>query len=264
MSDIIDFHNHVIPDVDDGASDEAQSAAALHAFLAQGISQIIATPHVDASLAARGDALQERLAEIDAGWARLEAVARAECPDMTVLRGAEIMLDTPEPHLSDARLRLNGGTFVLVEYPFMAVPPQSARVLRHIIDAGHTPVVAHPERYSGITPESRLPAEWRATGALLQVNAGSLTGRYGDAARSNALSLLAHGQVDYICSDYHARGRPSTGSARRFLSEQMDGAEQAELLTVVNPRRLIEGERPIPVAPLRQRTGWDRLFRWIR
>lgn len=264
MNGAVDFHNHVIPGVDDGATDDAEAALALEAFAAQGTHHIVATPHVNASLTLRPKALAARLAQIDVGWDRLLALARGRFPDIELHRGAEVMLDTPEPDLSDARLRLAGGSFALIEFPFMNVPPHSVRVLEGIVTAGVTPVIAHPERYAGITPDSALTAAWRTAGALLQVNAGSITGRYGPAARANALALLERGMADYVCSDFHARGRPATGSARRMLAE-MDGLEQAELLTVVNPRRLLAGSAPIPVPPLRERrTAWARLRRWLR
>jgi protein-tyrosine phosphatase len=260
----VDFHNHVMPGVDDGASDEVQATAALRAFVEQGILDITATPHVDGSLTAHPRELEQRLAELDVGWATLQALAAEHFPEVTVRRGAEIMLDTPQPDLSDPRLRLDGGTFALVEYPFMMVPPNSGGVIRCLLAAGVTPVIAHPERYGGIAPGSTLPVDWRRQGALLQVNAGSITGRYGPQARDNALDLLERGLVHYICSDYHCRSRPSTAGARRMLTE-LGGAEHADLLTAVNTRRLIEGQEPLPVPPLRIRTSMmNRLKKWLR
>ena len=261
---MIDFHNHVIPGVDDGATDEAEAASALRAFLAHNTRQIIATPHINGSLTLRPEAIEQRLAEIDAGWDRLLAVAREHAPDMEIHRGGEIMLDTPEPDLGDDRLRLAGTHFALCEYPFMTVPPNSTGVLNRLAAAGVTPIIAHPERYVGVDARCTLPLRWRAAGALLQVNAGSLTGRYGEQARFNAFALLENALADYICSDFHARGRPSSSGAAKLIMEA-GGSEQLQLLTQVNPSRLLQGELPLPVAPLRLRLGVkDRLRRWMR
>ena len=262
--DLVDFHNHLMPGVDDGAVDETETAAAIEAFLANGIAQFVATPHVDGSLSLRADVLRDRLDELDEGWRRLSAVLQ-RYPGISAHRGAEVMLDTPEPDLSDARLRLAGGSFALVEFPFMTIPPMSTRVIEFLRSAGVVPIIAHPERYVGMNPTSPLPAEWRQAGAHLQVNAGSLTGRYGQGPRVHAFALLERGLVDYMCSDYHARGRPATTSARHLL-EELRGGEQAELLFSVNPRRMLNGEPPLPVPPWRpQRTLWQRLRRrWKR
>lgn len=261
---IVDFHNHVIPGVDDGASDDAESAAALRAFLAQDTHHVVATPHFNGSLTLRSSALEERLHEIDEGWRRLEIVAREHAPALRIHRGAEVMLDTPELVLDDPRLRLAGTHFVLCEYPFMTVPPNSSGVLDRMISAGVTPIIAHPERYVGTDAHCGLARRWKAAGALLQVNAGSITGRYGDHARANAFALLENGMVDYICSDYHSRGRPATAGARQVLSAA-GGDEQLELLMEVNPQRMLQGEHPLPMAPLHLRLSVkERLRRWLR
>lgn len=261
---IVDFHNHVIPGVDDGASDELEAAAALRAFADQGIHDIIATPHVDGSLAARPADLARRLGDIDAGYAKLQVIAQEQFPDVRVYRGAEVALDTPDPDLSDERLRLNGSTFALVEYPFMRIPPNSSAAIRALVRAGVVPVIGHPERYAGMAPSSALPETWREHGALLQVNAGSITGRYGPAVRENALALLERGLAHYVCSDFHCRGRPSTAGARRLLAE-LGAAEQADLLIAVNPRRLLEGTGPLSVPPLLLKKGlMTKVKRWFR
>lgn len=261
---IVDFHNHVIPGVDDGASSDEEAAAALRAFLAHDTRQIVATPHVNGSLTLRSDAIEPRLREIDAGWERLQAIAREHAPGIQIHRGAEVMLDTPDPDLSDERMRLAGTDFALCEYPFMTVPPNSAGVLHRMISAGVTPIIAHPERYVGVDTQCALPYRWREAGAYLQVNAGSISGRYGEQARLNAFALLERGLADYMCSDFHSRGQPSTSGARKILMEG-GGEEQLELLTGVNARRLLQNESPLPVAPLQLKLGVKaRLRRWLR
>jgi protein-tyrosine phosphatase len=261
LSGIIDFHNHIIPGVDDGAQTAEESVAALEAMLAHGVVEVITTPHFDASLTQREPAAAMRLQELDAGWARLEAVA-GRVAGVRIHRGAEVMLDTPNPDLSDARLHLAGGQFVLVEFPFMTVPPESARVLTHLRNGGLIPVIAHPERYNGVTPGSHLPVEWRGAGALLQVNGASLIGKYGKGPRANAHDLLARGLVDYISSDYHTRGSPQVREYQAWLAEQ-NGGEQAQLLMETNPARMLRGEMPLPVMPLRASApGWTRMLPW--
>ena len=255
---VVDFHNHVIPGVDDGAQESAQSVAAIESLIADGVSVLVATPHFDASRTLDGAALQQRMSELDDGWQRLRACSAA-FPEVRIERGAELALDVPEPDLSDARLRLGGGTFFLMEFPFMTVPPQSPRVIEAITAQGYTPIIAHPERYSGFQAHLDLAAEWRENGALLQVNGGSLLGRYGRDARNNASELLARGWVDYLASDYHARG-PCLVAQYRGLLEEADAGELAQTLMETNPLRMLEGLRPIPVPPLRQkRTLWGRV-----
>ena len=256
---MIDFHNHLIPGVDDGASSPEEAAAALAVFREQGVRTVVVTPHINGALTTHPAALETRLAEVDAGWAALEEVAASE-PGMRVLRGAEVMLDAPQVDASDPRLRLAGTRFVLVEFPFMNVPPNAPRALYELGGAGWRPVLAHPERYGNAAVDLADALEWRSVGALLQVNAGSLLGRYGDRPRRLAWALLERGMVDYLGSDYHARGRCAVVDCRAEL-ERRGAGEQAALLLEENAARLLNGDDPLPVPPIvPQLPFWRRVL----
>ena len=256
---MIDFHNHLIPGVDDGSSDAEQSRAGLATFHAQGVRRVVCTPHVAGEITRVPELLAARLEELDEGWQAMQGVA-AEFADMEVLRGAEVMLDTPEPNLSDPRLRLGGTQFVLVEFPFMSVPPNGPKALFELKMRGWSPILAHPERYGNASSRLEDAEEWRRVGAGLQVNCGSLLGKYGEPAHSLAWKLMERGWVDYLSSDYHARGTSPVEECRREL-ERRGAGEQAVLLMETNPARLLAGKAPLPVPPLeRPRPLWRRLF----
>lgn len=257
---MIDFHNHVIPRVDDGAADAEQARAALRAFAEQGVTTVVATPHVSGALTRDPAALGARLEELDRGWAELEEAAGG-VEGVRVLRGAEVMLDTPQPDLSDPRLRLGGTSFVLVEFPFMSVPPNAPQALFELRMRGWMPVLAHPERYANVSAGLAEAEEWRRVGGLLQVNAGSLLGRYGADAQRLAWGLLGRGWVDYLSSDYHARGRCPVAECRAEL-ERRGAGRQAALLMEENPRRMLAGEAPLPVPPIAagRKPLWRRLL----
>lgn len=249
-----DFHSHLMPGVDDGAQLAADSAFGLAQFRAEGVATIITTPHFKGSLTIDPAQCEARLAELDGGWEALRQIVAEDGlqhgATLRVERGVELMLDVPEPDLRDARLRLAGGPFVLVEYPGMRLPPINAEYpMTSIRSGGWIPVLAHPERYrnldDGLTAIQRI----RAAGACLQLNAGSLFGDYGKMAATHARNILTAGFADYVSSDYHTHGAPGI---RRFLDALVDSgfAAQAELLTVTNPARLLAGEMPLPVPPL--------------
>ncbi len=262
-----DFHNHLIPGVDDGARDAEFSAGALGAFRHEGVRQVITTPHFDGALTHQPERLATRLAELDAGWEVLRGVVAADAERhgsaMRVERGVEVMLNVPDPDLTDARLRLAGTHFVLVEFPMLQLPPVNAAVAVGLIrKAGWIPVVAHPERYRNL--ESLMPLrQFLAAGALLQVNAGSLFGDYGSTAQKWAMEIFANGLASYVCSDYHARGEPGVARFARALADA-GFANQATLLLSVNSARLLAGEAPQPVPPMVSAAHhvpwWKRLF----
>lgn len=255
---IVDFHNHLMPGVDDGAQTAEEAIDALMAFKQDGVGVVIVTPHLDGSTTRRPAELKHRLEELDRAFVDLQHCAK-HAGGMRVERAVELLLDVPEPDLSDARIRLAGGKFFLMEFPFMTVPPHSARAVRSLADTGYTPIIAHPERYHGFTATLDLAAEWKQSGAYLQVNGGSLLGRYGPEARKAAFELLRRGLVDYICSDYHARGAPLVAQYQALL-ESRGGIEQAHTLMQTNPARILSGQAPIPVAPLQTDSSlWGRV-----
>jgi protein-tyrosine phosphatase len=260
-----DLHNHLIPAVDDGARTLDDTLDAVERLWAAGVRMAITTPHVDASVAYDRKLLERRLNPVDEAWGMAEEVVRERFPDFTFRRGHEVMIDVPDPDFRDPRLRLAGTSFVLIEWPRLMLPPRTDAVITRICEAGYRPIVAHPERYHGMSNELALAAEWRRLGAFLQVNHGSLDGRYGKEPQAMAFELLRRGHVSYLSSDFHARChlKIHIEDSREWLRER-GGGEQFELLTAANPWRVLNDEEPLPVPAIRGESGvWKRMRRWL-
>lgn len=259
---LIDLHSHLLAGVDDGASDPEEARAGVTALWEEGVRTVGVTPHLDGALTVDPEAVARLLSRIAPARADFRSIVAEAFPDMRVVDGFEIMLNTPAPNFEDPALRLGGSTAVLVEFPNMMVPPNSVDAVFRLRMAGWVPVIAHPERYSGVDGQLWEIGEWRRVGGVLQVNVGSLLGRYGERASATAWRLLKRGWVDLLASDYHARGRPAVRRALEKLEEK-GGTEQRGLLTEANPARLLAGEPLLPVPPLEppRASGWRSLFR---
>jgi protein-tyrosine phosphatase len=258
---MLDFHSHLMPGVDDGAVDLDESRAGIKAMLEAGITGIITTPHISASVVDRG-VLDRDLEKIEVGWQALQHLVATEFPKLKLARGCEVMVDVPSPRLDNPLLRLAGTSFVLFEFPFMSIPPNSSYAIREMRDAGLIPILAHPERYSNMDANMALIEHWRDAGAYMQINAGSLVGQYGGRAKKIAWTLLENGFADYLCSDYHARGKCSSGAAiSQIKRKRME--EQADAL-IRNGKKVVRGERPAAVPPflVDQQPAWKRVFPW--
>ena len=124
---------------------------------------------------------------------------------------------------------------------------------------GWRPIIAHPERYRNLS-DVELVDEWRSVGALLQVNSGSLLGKYGQTAEKLAWSLLERGWADYLASDFHARGSLHVAAALALVRTRA-GDRIARLLSEENPARLLRGEDPLEVPPVQlKRSLWRGLL----
>jgi protein-tyrosine phosphatase len=258
---LVDIHNHLVPGVDDGARDIKAVLDSVERLTRQSIRRIVTTPHIDGSLTLDPARLESRLGQVTDAWERAAAAIRESFPEVAFHRGHEVCLDVPAVDLSDPRIRMAGTSFVLVEWPRLRLPPGTVAVLKSIRDKGHRPIVAHPERYAGMSAAIGVAGQWRDAGAALQVNYGSLVGRYGAEAESVAIRLLRRGWVDYLASDFHGHASLKVYKEEAWAALAEYGAE--EVLTYLcrtNPGRLIEDTPPLPVPILpSERRFWARV-----
>ncbi len=263
-----DLHSHLIPGVDDGARTVDDALDGLGRMMAVGVTRVATTPHALGSLTRDPDGFAEWIDHVDTQWEALERAATASYPGLELHRGHEVMLDVPDPDLSDPRLRLGDTAYALIEWPRLQIPPGTVPVLTRLVAAGVKPLIAHPERYAGLDRGLGLVEEWKRVGAGLQCNYGSLLGRYGPAPRTVALRMLERGLVDCLSTDFHGRRHLKLFVREaRELFEDVDGEEAWSILSGANPRRILDDEAPLAVPPIDVGTSlWGRvrdLFRGV-
>lgn len=230
----IDIHTHILPGVDDGAHSMEDALAMAQMAVESGVHTVVATPH--SSREPRFASLVE--SRVRAFQYRL----RCEEIPLRVLPGMEIFATEATPALlaEGALLPLNGTRYALVEFAFEEDPAFIEEILHGIRAVRFVPVVAHPERYACVADDPRLAADWRRDGCLIQVNKGSLLGRFGEEIRDTAVRLLRENVVTAIASDAHSPVMRTTemASAARYLKETFSPAIERALL-FENPRRLL-------------------------
>ena len=233
-----ELHFHLLPAVDDGPEDMAETVELARMAVADGTGLVCTTPHVRELL--RQDALESVPARVEAVRA---ALRRAGVP-LEVLPGAELAHDDL-PWMDDRRLEAiaqgpPGRRWVLIEAPLF--DGDAAAFLEGTAEVrarGFGTLIGHPERCRPlIADDDAIEAELRA-GARLQVNASSLTGAHGDGARAAGLALIRSGQADVIASDAHRATRPPRlGEALAVL--EAHGVRGGEALVRDVPRALLE------------------------
>lgn len=207
----------------------------------EGVRGVVCTPHLNASQAAAAPVAEHRA---------LLGELRALSPEgPTLYPGWEIMLDRPGANLGAPELALGESRARLVEFPRRGLPARSTEDLLRLRNQGLVPVVAHPERYHGITLD--LIETWREFGVVIQTDAMALLGA--GPMTELARAMLGAGLVDVLASDNHG-DRRSLATVCRWL-EEIGAGEQTSLLTDENPRRVLAGEPMAPVPPLRLRAG---------
>ncbi|NPV51928.1 MAG: hypothetical protein HPY71_00180 [Firmicutes bacterium] len=240
MVGMIDIHAHILPGLDDGPKEWDESLAMARQAAADGITTIVATPHVIAGryenscevVAERVQEFQERLSR-----SRLE---------IRVLPGGEVFFeDGLVGAIKSGRVPsvCNAGKYALIEFPLGGIPAAAERMVFELAVNGVTPVIAHPERNEDVIRDPNNLYRLVERGALAQVNAGSLIGEFGRRVLETAQVLVTHRMVQIIASDAHSsRHRPFRLAAALNEARRLVGREQAEAMVEDIPAKVIAGE----------------------
>lgn len=196
---MIDIHTHILPGLDDGAEHMEGALDMARAAWAEGITDIIATPHH-----ANG-------VYINRGEDVLEAVRRFR--EILLLEGIPIVLHAGQEirahdDLLDAwgrqeLLTLGSTKYVLIEMPTREVPKSMPSLVHELNMIGLRGIIAHPERNLGVIGNPNLLFELIDLGAYAQVTTHSLLGAFGDRIRKNAWTLCRRGLIHLVSSDAH-------------------------------------------------------------
>jgi len=128
---------------------------------------------------------------------------------LKVLPGAEIYLspETPQRLANGELMTVNDqGKYLLVELPMQCVPGFTEEILFELKVRGVTPIIAHPERNLELAKNPERILDFAAKGCLMQINAGSITGLYGEKVRKTAHLLVKNDLIHLIGSDAHSAG----------------------------------------------------------
>jgi protein-tyrosine phosphatase len=235
-----DVHCHCLPGLDDGPADMAEALALCRALVADGIAQVVATPHQLGRFDGRCEAglVRRTVAE-------LNQVLRADGTALTVLPGADVRLDERIPQLleSDAVLTVaDGGRYLLLELPHeVFLDPQV--LLKLLQDTGVTAVITHPERHEFLVQNPGYVRRWLEYRPCLQITAGSLLGHFGRESTEAAWAFLRMSFPVLIATDAHdlEGRRPCLRAAHQRVRRQL-GRAVADAACIENPRRLVAGE----------------------
>lgn len=199
---MIDLHSHLLPGVDDGAQTLDESLALARLAVEDGIRISVLTPHVhpgryenvrsdllprlasfQEALTAAGISLQLRLG----GEVRLG------------IESLELLLDGEVPFLGE----VDGYRVMLLEFPHQMIPVGSQQFIEKLRQLKVRPLLAHPERNKAIMAQPERLAGLLEAGCWLQLTAGSIAGRFGDASRLVAKRILENGWAHVIATDAH-------------------------------------------------------------
>ena len=138
---------------------------------------------------------------------------------------------------------LNNTKYLLLEFDFGEPLFWCRKMLQNVTDMGYIPVIAHPERYDELQQAPWKVEEWLDMGCHIQVNKGSVLGRFGKSIARSADYLMKHNLVACVASDAHGCRQRTTDmrELQRYLTE-IYSEEYARMVLWENPAKICRGQ----------------------
>ena len=233
----IDIHCHILPGLDDGPEDMAQTMEMLGIAREDGIEGIVASPHIKSGVY---DNTRQSIAHAIGG---LNGGANG----IAIYMGADIHISRGliEDVRRGALPLINDKNYLLLELPAYVLPPiaEIEKMIAGLRVNGVTPVITHPERNLAILQDISILRKLMKAGAICQITAGSITGKFGSDIQKASFKLLKKDMVHVVASDAHdTRRRPPVLSEAHAMVASRFGCGLARDLFILNPRSIVNGE----------------------
>lgn len=236
---MIDLHCHILPGIDDGAGTLDEALALARCAVGNGITHILATPHV------HPERYDNDLTSIRVVYEHFKmALADQQIPLQLSMAGEvrigpELLTMIPSGQIPFM------GTWetyrvMLLEFPHSHIPPGSDKLVKWLLARDILPMIAHPERNKAAMRDVSVLKPFHQMGCLFQVTAMSAAGDFGESAQRLAEWLLLNEWVTVLASDAHnLQYRPPNLEPGRAQAAMWIGEEAAWRLVRDNPARLL-------------------------
>lgn len=192
---MIDWHSHILPEMDDGSKNVEESLCLMKMLAEQGVDTVIATPHFYANDESVDSFLERRAVSYE----KLQAQLSDSLPE--VLLGAEVSYYPGISRMADLkRLKIENTQLLLLEMPMSKWKEYTVNELMELSCTGEMMIVlAHVERYLSHQSSEVLERLFDSS-LFMQVNAAFFTQL---SSRRKALRLLSDGVIQFLGSDTH-------------------------------------------------------------
>lgn len=196
----LDFHSHILPGIDDGATDIDNAVELVSAMKGWGFEKITCTPHINALY-------PNKPSDIERAFDALQMALEDRHVDIQIVMSAEYRLvpETWPQVLEKNWIMPIEDKYILTELPISKKEEMKdikpLEEFRKLVSMGLTPILPHPERYFYLSHDELL--RYVDAGVVIQCNYGSLAGLYGTESRDRARSLVDEGIVTFYGTDMH-------------------------------------------------------------
>ena len=216
MKELFDVHCHMVPGVDDGATDLEESLAMLKMQHEDGVRKIIITPHY------RQRMFETPAKKVHEQFLKLQEAAKKEYPDMSLYLGCELHSNMDLQDILEKRkyVTMAGSSYVLLEFSEGDSAQHIRERVYNVLSCGYEPIIAHVERYQATVKSVGFSSDLVDMGARLQVNVESILGKYTWGAKRYCRKLMKEDLLGFVGSDSHnTKTRiPNIGAGAAYVS----------------------------------------------
>lgn len=237
---MIDFHTHILPNLDDGAKSIEETFNLIKEAKEAGFNGINLTPHYieeyyETNVAEREVWLKAISDNLSIKNINIDLYLSSE------IYVADNIIDLLEEGKAST---INNTSYVLFELPLNNEPLNLYDIVYNLISNKLVPILAHPERYSFVQKEPELVYDLIQKGVLIQSNYGSIIGQYGTKAQIIARKLLENNMVHFLGTDVH-RQNTIYKKIPMILQEieSIIGKDKLEELTTINPEFALSNKK---------------------
>jgi len=197
---MIDFHNHIIPNVDDGSKNIRMSIRMIKNAAEMGITKIVSTTHYN------HPTMKERFPNFDNINSELDQLKKEMISNkltIEIVSSAEVYFNEDIINFYNNDSIIIGKKYMLIEFDFNLLPKNYERILFELQLKGITPIIAHPERYTFVQKDYSIINEWINRDYILQLSCGSIFDQFGSSALYSAKKIIKNGHFHLVGSDAH-------------------------------------------------------------
>lgn len=236
---MIDFHTHILPNIDDGSKSVEETFNLIKEAESVGFDSIISTSHYIENY--YEIPVEERQEWINA----LSGALEKEKINVDLYLGNEVYFSENIIKLLNENkiAKMNNSKYMLFEFAMNIKPINIYDVIYELIQNKITPILAHPERYRFVQQDPTLIYELLDTGVLMQTNYASIIGWYGEKAEILAKKFLESNMISFLGTDVHKQNTiyPKIPEILKKL-EDIIGKEKLYELTTLNPKKVLQNE----------------------
>ena len=237
---MIDFHTHILPNIDDGSRSIDETFNLIKEAKEVGFDGIILTSHYIENF------YETDVPERDVWVKAISENLGVKGIDTDLYLANEIYISENMMGLLEQRKAstINNSCYVLFELPLNEEPLNLYDVIYSLQENKLIPVLAHPERYSFVQKEPELIYDLIEKGCLMQANYGSIIGQYGEKAQMIVRKFFENNMIHFLGSDVH-RQNTIYPKIPQILDEIADiiGEEKLEELTTTNPKLVLNNKK---------------------